>query len=118
MDTHPLVSILEAAMLTCFGFAWPVSCLRMLHLRSAEGRGLVPTALVLCGYCAGIGAKLCLALSTGSVPLVLWLYLLNATSVAVNLVLQWHFGRRQHQPASVMTRTPETMAAAPAAGRR
>ena len=93
-----LVSILEATMLACFGMAWPVSCLRMLHRRCAEGRGLVPTGLVLCGYCAGIAAKLCIAASTGRVPPVLWLYLLNATSVATNLALQWHYGRKPADP--------------------
>ena len=58
MDTAHL---LEVAMLTCFGVSWPLGALRMLRSRRAEGRGLMPTALILAGYLAGLGAKVCVA---------------------------------------------------------
>ncbi len=92
MDTAPL---LEAAMLACFGISWPLAAWRMLRLRRAEGRGLLPTSLVLCGYLAGITAKLCVACGGGPLAPVFWLYLLNAGSVSANLALQWHFGHRR-----------------------
>lgn len=91
MDTAHL---LEALMLACFGISWPLAAWRMLRLRRAEGRGLLPTALVLAGYLAGLTAKVCAACGGGTLAPIFWLYLLNATSVSVNLALQWHFGRR------------------------
>jgi hypothetical protein len=86
--------LLEGLMLTCFGLAWPMANLRMLRTGRAEGKGLVFTLIILCGYLAGAAAKI--ALSTAATPLapVFWLYALNATSVGMNLVLQWHLGRR------------------------
>lgn len=85
--------ILEAVMLACFGLAWPLACLRMLRYRRAEGRGLLPTGLVLLGYAAGMVAKVNQGLEAGAFPPVFWMYLLNASSVAANLALQWHYGR-------------------------
>jgi hypothetical protein len=83
--------ICEAAMLVCFGTAWPLSNLRMLRSGRVEGRGLLPTGLVLAGYGAGMLAKL---LAAGALPPLFWLYLLNSFSVGLNLALQWHYGRR------------------------
>ena len=91
--------ILETAMLLCFGLAWPLASLRMLCLRRAKGPGLLPTALVFCGYLSGMGAKLAIAQATG-LPPVFWLYLLNAISVGLNLALQWYFARQPSQAAS------------------
>lgn len=82
--------IFEAAMLACFGAAWPLANLRMLRSGRAEGRGLMPTSLVFTGYAAGMLAKLSAA---AALPPVFWLYVLNALSVALNLALQWHYGR-------------------------
>jgi hypothetical protein len=66
----------------------------MLRTGRPEGKGLAFTLIILCGYLAGAAAKM--AAVTVSMPLapVFWLYVLNATSVGTNLVLQWHFGRR------------------------
>ncbi|MFO1273136.1 MAG: hypothetical protein U1F50_15915 [Rubrivivax sp.] len=91
MDTAHL---LEVAMLTCFGVSWPLGALRMLKSRRAEGRGLLPTALILAGYLAGLGAKVCVACGGGGLAPIFWLYLLNTGSVAANLALQWHYGHR------------------------
>lgn len=85
--------LLEGLMLTCFGLAWPMANLRMLRTGQAEGKGLSFTLIIFCGYLAGAAAKI--ALITAATPLapVFWLYALNATSVGMNLVLQWHLGR-------------------------
>jgi len=91
MDT---TNLLEAAMLTCFGISWPLAAWRMWRQRRAEGRGLLPTALILAGYVAGMAAKICGACDAGVLQPIFWLYLLNAGSVSANLALQWHFGRR------------------------
>ncbi len=82
--------LMEGLMLLCFGLAWPVANMRMLHRRQAEGKGLVFTAIILCGYLAGAASKL-----LGEVlDPVFWLYVLNLVAVGMNLGLQWHFGRR------------------------
>jgi hypothetical protein len=86
--------LLEAAMLICFGLAWPLANLRMLRSGRPEGKGLPFTLVILAGYLCGAAAKL-IATSQGA-PLapVFWLYLLNTASVGVNLFLQWHCGVR------------------------
>jgi hypothetical protein len=87
---------LEAAMLVCFGVAWPVATVRMWLRRRAEGQGLAFTGIILCGYAAGAGAKLVDVPSDAGLAAmdpVLWLYLVNLVWVAANLALQWHFGR-------------------------
>lgn len=86
--------VLEATMLVCFGLAWPLANLRMLRTGRPEGKGLAFTLVILFGYAAGAGAKL-LHLAAGR-PLepVFWLYALNATSVSLNLLLQWRLARR------------------------
>jgi hypothetical protein len=86
--------LLEALMLTCFGLAWPMANLRMLRTGQAEGKGLGFTLIIFCGYLAGAAAKIALATVTTPLAPVFWLYALNATSVGLNLVLQWHFGRQ------------------------
>jgi hypothetical protein len=80
-------------MLTCFGLAWPMANLRMLRTSRAEGKGLSFTLIIFCGYLAGAAAKIALSTTTTPLAPVFWLYALNATSVGINLVLQWHLGR-------------------------
>ena len=71
--------LLEAAMLVCFGLAWPVANLRMLRTRRVEGRGMVFTMIILCDYIAGSLAKLAGA-AQGAAPVpMFWLYALNTT---------------------------------------
>jgi hypothetical protein len=85
--------LLEGLMLTCFGLAWPVANLRMLRTGRAEGKGLSFTLIIFCGYLAGAAAKIELISAATPLAPVFWLYALNATSVCINLVLQWHLGR-------------------------
>lgn len=93
--------LLEGAMLACFGLASPLANLRMLRTGRPEGKGLGFTLVILCGYAAGAGAgaKLMLAAGGGALAPVFWLYVLNATSVGLNLFLQWHLARRDAGPA-------------------
>ena len=97
-DPNMLPTLLEAAMLICFGVAWPLANLRMLRSGRAEGKGAVFTAIILCGYVAGALAKLALAAHGHALPPVFCLYALNTVSVAGNLLLQWRLGRRPAAP--------------------
>lgn len=89
---------LEAAMLVCFGLAWPLANLRMLRTRRASGNAAT-VALVFCGYLAGMASKLAGLGEHAALAPLFWLYLLNGASVAFNLVLLWHYGRRPPVPA-------------------
>jgi len=100
-DPTVTATLLEAAMLICFGIAWPLANLRMIRSGRVEGKGSVFTAIILCGYVAGAVAKLVLARSGHSLPPVFWLYALNTVSVGLNLVLQWRLGIRRGAPIGV-----------------
>ncbi|MEO5883515.1 MAG: hypothetical protein ABIQ06_13940 [Caldimonas sp.] len=100
MELH---TVLEALMLVCFGFAWPLANLRMLRTGRPDGRGRVPTLLVLAGYSAGMAAKVVCACNGSGLAPIFWLYLLNASSVAMNLALQWHFSRDRSLPMPIVS---------------
>jgi hypothetical protein len=87
--------LLEAAMLICFGVAWPIATVRMLRTGRAEGRGLGFTLIIWVGYLAGAASKL-VAPDAGHEPLppVFWLYVLNSFTVGANAWLQWFLPRR------------------------
>ncbi|MEI8031530.1 MAG: hypothetical protein WCH35_17280 [Comamonadaceae bacterium] len=97
--------LLEGVMLTCFGLAWPVANLRMMRTGRAEGKGLSFTLIIFFGYLAGAAAKIVLSTGAAALAPVFWLYALNATSVGLNLFLQWHLGR-QNRANLVATSTP------------
>ncbi len=104
--------LLEGVMLTCFGLAWPLANLRMLRTGRPEGKGLSFTLIIFCGYLAGAGAKIALSSETTPLAPVFWLYALNASSVGLNLFLQWHLGRRMRSslvaPPGAATRVSPT----------
>jgi hypothetical protein len=84
-------ALLEAAMLTCFGLSWPVSSFRMLRARRPEGRSIGCALIVLCGYGAGLAAKVASVPADAPLPGLFWFYLLNSVSILVNIALQRHF---------------------------
>ena len=102
VDPNMLPTLLETAMLICFGVAWPLANMRMLSSGRAEGKGMVFTAIILCGYVAGALAKLALASHGHTLP-VFWLYALNTVSVGGNLLLQWRLGRPPAAPIGLTT---------------
>lgn len=76
------MSIFEIAMLVCFGAAWPVSIYKSLKTREVAGKSLPFLVIVLVGYMAGILHKLVFRYD-----LVIFLYILNAVMVAMDIVL-------------------------------
>ena len=71
--------LLEAAMLLCFGLAWPIATMRMLRTGRAEGKGLGFTFIIWTGYLAGAVSKLVTVDAPDvSIAPVFWLYLLNS----------------------------------------
>ncbi|MGA2975145.1 MAG: hypothetical protein ABSF77_07535 [Spirochaetia bacterium] len=76
------MSIFEIAMLVCFGAAWPVSIYKSLKTREVAGKSLPFLVIVLVGYMAGILHKLVFRYD-----LVIFLYILNAVMVALDIIL-------------------------------
>jgi hypothetical protein len=76
------VSVFEITMLVCFGAAWPVSIYKSLKTRAVAGKSLFFLIIVLVGYAAGILHKLIF-----HYDLVIFLYLLNAVMVSLDIAL-------------------------------
>ncbi len=94
----------EATMLILFGFAWPVDIVRTLRGRCVLGKSPLFMGLVLAGYLAGMTAKLVRAHAAGGRPeWVMYVYILNAAMVGLDMVLYYRFCRN---PAPRETTSP------------
>ena len=91
-----MCEILEAAMLLCFGFSWPISVLRNLRAGTARSMSLPFTLLIITGYLAGIAAK-CLS---GRISYVLGVYILNLVMVSLNLYVYFRNRRMDTERAA------------------
>jgi hypothetical protein len=76
------MSVFEAAMLLCFGAAWPFSIVKSYKSRSTGGKSPVFLIVVLAGYFSGILNKILYARDW-----VVLLYGLNAVMVGIDLCL-------------------------------
>lgn len=76
-------SILETAMLLCFGFSWPLNVIKAYKARTAKGTSLPFILLIITGYVAGITAKII----THQISYVLIAYMLNLAIVSLNIVV-------------------------------
>lgn len=75
--------LLEAGMLVCFGFSWPLNVIKAYKARTAKGMSLAFIILIITGYLAGISAKFI----SGQINYVLAVYLLNLLIVSANVVV-------------------------------
>ena len=75
--------ILEAFMLICFGFSWPISVIKNIKAKTSKSMSLPFILLILSGYVAGIVGKII----NGNVSYVLIVYVFNLISVALNLII-------------------------------
>ena len=76
-------SILEAVMLVCFGFSWPLNVMKAYKAKTAKGTSLPFIMLIIIGYIAGISAKLI----SGQINYVLIAYILNLAIVSLNVIV-------------------------------
>jgi len=76
------MSLFEAGMLLSFGAAWPVSIYKAYKSQSTGGKSWVFSAVVIIGYLCGITHKLLY-----SRDIVLYLYIINAIMVSIDLCL-------------------------------
>ena len=76
-------SILETAMLLCFGFSWPLNVIKSYKARTAKGTSLPFILLIITGYVAGITAKVV----NRQITYVLAAYILNLAIVSLNVII-------------------------------
>lgn len=81
-----MAEFLEALMLVCFGFSWPISLIKNIKAKSARNMSLQFILLIITGYIAGIVAKLI----SGRINYVLIVYLFNLAVVSVNLAVYFY----------------------------
>ena len=87
-----IASILEAAMLVCFGLSWPINAYKSYKAATAVGTSWQFLLLITVGYVAGIAAKFAL----GQLTWVLAVYFLNLVFLAANWAVyarNLHFDR-------------------------
>jgi len=75
--------ILETIMLICFGLSWPMSVVRNIRAKTAKSMSLGFIVLIMCGYIAGISAKI----FNHNYSYVLAVYIFNLLAVSANLVV-------------------------------
>lgn len=80
----------EIIMLICFGTSWPVSIAKAVRTRVVRGKSPIFMMLVFVGYISGILHK---ALNAKGDP-VIWLYVFNATMVAIDWCLYMKYRQR------------------------
>ena len=83
-------SILETAMLICFGFSWPMNVRKSYLARTTKGKSLLFLCLIFFGYIAGIASKLVnesYMANFASKWYVLFFYVLNLCMVGLDLML-------------------------------
>ena len=85
----------EALMLIAFGVSWPMAIVKTYRAKNPAGKSLVFSVLVILGYLAGIMHKL-----TVNLDWVIWLYILNAVMVAIDLALVLYYRCRAGRTAS------------------
>lgn len=82
----------EAVMMIAFGFSWPISILKTIKAKNPSGKSQAFTMLVIVGYMAGIGFKLC-----GQTDWVIMFYMLNACFASTDLALCIYYARRNRK---------------------
>ncbi len=75
--------LFEMFMVICFGISWPISIAKSIRSRTAKGKSVIFSFLILAGYVFGIVSKLC----RGSLTYVFIFYVINFVSVSIDIIL-------------------------------
>ncbi len=84
------MSLFEAGMLLCFGFAWPTNIYKSVKSKSTKGKSQQFLLIIEVGYVFGIIHKILY-----SQDIVLVLYILNFVMVAVDTALYFINRKRE-----------------------
>ena len=85
LDDFNMPEILETLMLVCFGISWPLTVYKSYKAGTAKGMSRPFILLIMCGYVAGITAKI----MSGNVNYVLVAYIINLLIVSTDLVVYY-----------------------------
>ena len=77
--------ILETLMLVCFGISWPLTVYKSYKTGTAKGMSRPFILLIMCGYVAGITAKI----MNDKINYVLVAYIINLLIVSADLVVYY-----------------------------
>ena len=102
--------ILEAVMLICFGFSWPINAVKNYRAKTARSMSLPFMSLTLTGYFVGIAAKFVKIAASGEFSYVLIAYFINVISVSINIAI--YFINRKPDKAREKEQLQETEKAA------
>lgn len=88
-------SILEAAMIICFGLSWPLSIIRSYRSRSTKGKSLLFMIFIDIGYFCGVASKLL----SHTYNLAFFFYFPNIIMVSTDICLYFRNKRLEKQHA-------------------
>jgi hypothetical protein len=88
------MSIFEIIMLTCFGFAWPISIHKSLTSKSTGGKSPLFSYVIIIGYLSGMTHKWLF-----NRDLVMVLYAINMAMVTVDLLIYYRNKRLEEKAA-------------------
>ena len=91
-----MAEALEAAMLVCFGFSWPMNLVKNIKAKTAKSMSLKFILLIIAGYIAGIAAKFI----NHKFNYVLVVYIINLVIVSLNIVVYFVNRKRDRQLSS------------------
>jgi hypothetical protein len=86
------MSIFEAIMLICFGFAWPFSIYKSAKSKTAKGKSLLFLIVILLGYISGVTHKL---LYSRDIALIF--YIINTIMVLIDICFYFYNSRLDKQ---------------------
>lgn len=91
-----MANICEALMVCAFGISWPINAYKSFKSKSAEGKSLLFSVIILVGYFFGITGKI----MTGQINYVFVFYLLNVMFVCLDLTIslnnKYNFNKQQN----------------------
>lgn len=90
-----MANICEALMVCAFGISWPINAYKSFKSKSAEGKSLLFSVIILIGYFFGITGKIV----TDQINYVFIFYLINVAFVCLDLTLsinnKYHYSKLQ-----------------------
>ncbi len=87
-------SILEAAMIICFGISWPINVMKSIRTKSTKGKSILFLMLIFIGYTFGITAKLLFDRNY-----VLIFYVFNIVFVTADILLYFRYRNLERKNA-------------------
>lgn len=86
-------SILETAMIICFGVSWPLSIVRSVRSKSTKGKSLLFMCFIVFGYLCGLASKF----MTHTYNLAFYFYFPNIIMVSTDICLYFRNKKLEKQ---------------------